>query len=69
MTLAPPEISQLLHAWGDGDQTARDRLVPLATQAHHTQNETTPPSFAHKLRGGNQYGDLPHSCEFGDREP
>ena len=29
MTTAPQEISKLLRAWGDGDQTARDRLVPL----------------------------------------
>jgi RNA polymerase sigma factor (TIGR02999 family) len=29
MTPAPQEISQLLHAWSEGDQTARDRLIPL----------------------------------------
>ena len=29
MTPAPPEVSQLLHAWSNGDQTARDKLMPL----------------------------------------
>lgn len=29
MTPAPPEVSQLLHAWSKGDQTARDQLLPL----------------------------------------
>ncbi len=29
MTSAPQEVSQLLRAWGDGDQTALDRLMPL----------------------------------------
>jgi len=29
MTPAPQEISRLLRAWGAGDQTALDRLVPL----------------------------------------
>ena len=29
MTAAPQEISKLLRAWGDGDQTAGDRLVSL----------------------------------------
>jgi RNA polymerase sigma factor (TIGR02999 family) len=29
MTPAPQEISQLLHAWSNGDQTAFDRLMPL----------------------------------------
>ena len=29
MTPAPPEVSLLLHAWSNGDQTARDKLIPL----------------------------------------
>ena len=29
MTPMPQEVSQLLRAWGDGDQTALDRLMPL----------------------------------------
>ena len=29
MMPAPPEVSQLLHAWSNGDQTARDKLIPL----------------------------------------
>lgn len=29
MTTAPQEVSQLLRAWGDGDQTALDKLMPL----------------------------------------
>ena len=29
MTPAPPEVSLLLHAWSNGDQTARDKLLPL----------------------------------------
>lgn len=29
MTSAPHEVSQLLRAWGDGDETAVDRLMPL----------------------------------------
>ncbi len=29
MTPAPIEVSQLLHAWSNGDQTARDKLLPL----------------------------------------
>lgn len=29
MTSAPQEVSQLLHAWANGDQSALDRLMPL----------------------------------------
>lgn len=29
MTPAPSEVSQLLHAWGNGDKTALDKLMPL----------------------------------------
>ena len=29
MTTAPQEVSQLLRAWGDGDRTALDKLMPL----------------------------------------
>ncbi len=29
MTPAPQEVSRLLHAWGNGDQTALDELMPL----------------------------------------
>jgi RNA polymerase sigma factor (TIGR02999 family) len=29
MTPTPQEVSRLLRAWGDGDQTALDRLMPL----------------------------------------
>ena len=29
MTPAPLEVSLLLHAWSNGDQTARDKLLPL----------------------------------------
>jgi RNA polymerase sigma factor (TIGR02999 family) len=29
MTTAPQEVSQLLRAWSDGDQTALDKLMPM----------------------------------------
>jgi len=29
MGLAPSEVTGLLKAWGDGDESARDRLIPL----------------------------------------
>jgi len=32
MTTAPQEVSQLLRAWNDGDQTALDKLMPLVYQ-------------------------------------
>ncbi len=35
-THSPREITQLLVAWGDGDQAALDELTPLATVLIHT---------------------------------
>lgn len=29
MSTTPQEVSQLLRAWSDGDQTALDKLMPL----------------------------------------
>jgi DNA-directed RNA polymerase specialized sigma24 family protein len=29
MTTTPDEVSQLLRAWGEGDQTAFEKLMPL----------------------------------------
>lgn len=45
MTPAPQEVSQLLQAWSDGDQSALDRLVPLVyaelrrLASHHMRRE------------------------------
>jgi len=35
MTPSPQEITQLLHAWSDGDQTALDQLLPLVYDELH----------------------------------
>jgi RNA polymerase sigma-70 factor (ECF subfamily) len=35
MTPSPEKVSQLLAAWGDGDQSARDRLMPLVYEELH----------------------------------
>lgn len=35
MTPSPHDITQLLVAWGNGDQTARDQLMPLVYQELH----------------------------------
>src|SRR5438876_9848402 len=43
----PQQVTQLLVAWSDGDQTARDELMPLVYQelhrlAHHYMNRERP---------------------------
>ncbi len=35
MTPSPPEVTQLLFAWGNGDQAARDQLMPLVYDELH----------------------------------
>src|SRR5258705_952397 len=35
MTPSPPEVTQLLVAWGNGDQSARDQLMPLVYEELH----------------------------------
>ena len=47
MTPAPHEITQLLKDWGDGDQTALDKLMPLVYDelhrlAHHHMRREKP---------------------------
>jgi RNA polymerase sigma factor (TIGR02999 family) len=47
MTPAPENVTKLLVAWGDGDEAARDELMPLVYQelhrlAHHYMNRERP---------------------------
>ena len=47
MTPSPKQVSQLLVAWGEGDQGARDELMPLVYEelhrlAHHYMNRERP---------------------------
>jgi RNA polymerase sigma factor (TIGR02999 family) len=47
MTSSPHEVTQLLVAWGNGDETARDQLMPLVYAelhrlAHHHMNRERP---------------------------
>src|SRR6267143_573861 len=47
MTPAPENVTKLLVAWGNGDETARDELMPLVYQelhrlAHHYMNRERP---------------------------
>ena len=47
MTSSPHEVTQLLVAWGNGDETARDQLMPLVYAelhrlAHHYMNLERP---------------------------
>src|SRR5438270_12116653 len=47
MTPSPQQVSQLLVAWGNGDEAARDELLPLVYQelhrlAHHYMNRERP---------------------------
>src|ERR1700681_3058451 len=47
MTHSSQEVSQLLVAWGNGDEAARDQLIPLVYEelhrlAHHYMNRERP---------------------------
>jgi RNA polymerase sigma factor (TIGR02999 family) len=47
MSSSPHEVTQLLVAWGNGDETARDQLMPLVYAelhrlAHHHMNRERP---------------------------
>ena len=47
MNLSPPEVTQLLVAWGNGDQVARDQLMSVVYQelhrlAHHYMKRESP---------------------------
>src|SRR5437588_908776 len=47
MSPAPENVTKLLVAWGDGDEAARDELLPLVYQelhrlAHHYMNRERP---------------------------
>lgn len=48
MTPTPPEVTQLLVAWGDGDQAARDQLMPLVYEELHR--------LAHRYMGRERVG-------------